>query len=248
MISSRANASVRQTYRLRKRRERERRGVFLIEGHRAVAAAAAGGVKLLDLFYTPAAAVRREPILRAATGAKMHAVAPPIMAHLTDHDHPPDMLAVAPLRPATVKRCVAGDLTVVVYGVRDPAIAGAILAAAAAADATGVIAMPGTADLFAPACVRAAAGAHFALPVAVDQPEDAVAAALAGRRLAALRDQGTPVCSASMRPPLVLVIGEGPVPVAFAAADPVAVPPGRAGIGPGLGARAAIALHEVRRP
>lgn len=222
--------------------------MFLIEGHRAVAAALAGGVKLLDLFYTPAAAVRREPILRAAVGAKMHIVAAPIMAYLTTHDHPPDILAVAPLRPATLKRCVAGDLTVVLYGVHDPAVAGAILAAAAGADATGALAIPGTTDLFAPACVRAAAGAHFAFPVAADQAPADVAASAAGRRLVALTVPGSPVCSASMRPPLVLLIGEGPLPEAFAAAEAVTVPPGRAAIGPGLGGRAAITLHEVRRP
>lgn len=222
--------------------------MFLIEGHRGVAAAVAGGVKVLDLFYTPAAAVRREPIIRAAVGAKMHAVAPPIMAHLTAHDHPPDMLAVAPMRPAPLKRCVAGDLTVVLYGLRDPAIAGAVLAAAAGADATGAVGLRGTTDLFAPACVRAAAGAHFAFPLAAGHTPDQVAAVVAGQRLVALTAQGSPVCSAPMRPPLVLLIGEGPLPHAFATADPVAVPPGRADIGPGLGGRAAIALHEVRRP
>lgn len=248
MISSRANASVRQTYRLRKRRERERRGVFLVEGHRAVTAAIAAGVKMLDLFYTPAAGVRREALIRSAVGAKMHAVAPAIMAYLTTHEHPPDLMAVAPLRPARPKRCLAGDLTVILHDIHDPSIAGAIIAAAAGAGATGLVAVERTADLFSPPCVRAAAGGHFALPLCVDATAAEIAAILAERRVVALNDAGTPVCSATMRPPLALVIGEGSPPQAFSAAERVSVPAGASGVGPGLGARAAIALYETRRP
>ncbi|HVL91048.1 MAG TPA: TrmH family RNA methyltransferase [Actinomycetota bacterium] len=248
MISSRANAAVKSTVRLRKRREREKRGVFLVEGHRAVSAAVAKGIKLLDVFHTEPALRHREPLLRSISGATVRSVTPEIMAHLTGHDHPPDVLAIAPLRPSSIKAAVKGDLIVILSGVRGPGVAGGILAAAAAADASGVIVLGSTTDPFGPACVRAAAGAHFALAVAPCEDAAAAAAAAGQRTVVVLSEDGSPVCSENMRPPLALVVAEGPLPEAFSTARRVSVPAGSAGVAAGLVARAAIALHEARHP
>lgn len=248
MISSRSNATVKSTVRLRKRREREKRGVFVVEGHRATAVAAALGARLLEVFHTATAARRRHALLQSMSGAKIHAVTPEIMAYLTGSPHPPDVIAITPMRPVPASRAARGDLILVLAGVKDPAVAGGLLAAGAAAGAAGAIGLRGTTDLFAPPCVRAGAGAHFALPLAVDvEPEDADAA-LAGHRIVALSDGGVPVCSENMRPPIAVVIGEGPLPEAFSRAERVCVPAGPSGVMAGPVARAAVALYEARRP
>lgn len=245
MISSLNNATVKATARLRKRRERERRGAFLVEGHRAAAVALSSGARFLALLHTPAARRRRAALVTAAAATKVHEVSNEVMAFLTDSAHPPDVLAVVPLRPAGLGEAVAAGLVVVLAGVRDPAVAGGILAAGAAAGARGAVALRGTADVFAPAAVRAAAGAHFALRLAAGADPAAVAGALEGRRVAALSEDGVPVCSASMREIDALVVCDGEVPAAFAAARRVSIPAGDRGVAAGLVARAAIALHEV---
>lgn len=248
MISSRSNAAVKSTVKLRKRREREKRGVFLVEGHRAVAIAVARGVRLLDVFHTASATRHRETLLRSLGGATLRAVTPEIMAHLTGHDHPPDVLAIAPLRPASLKTASKGDLTVILAGVQGPGVAGGVLAAAASADASGAIVLPGTTDPFAPACVRAAGGAHFAMPVALCDDPAAAVEAVSGRSVVVLSEDGSPVCSENMRPPLAFVVAEGSIPEAFAAAAHVCVPAGESGVAPGISAQAAIALYEARHP
>ncbi|GAC1416223.1 MAG: RNA methyltransferase [Actinomycetota bacterium] len=246
MISSLNNATVKATAKLAKRRERDRRRMFLVEGHRATTVALASGISVPLLFYTPAARKRTELLDGAAlSGSKMSEVSPAVMRHLTTHAHPPDVLAVATQRPATAKKAAAGAFLVVLSGVKDPAVAGGILSAAAGAGATGVIVLEGSTDVFAPAAARAAAGAHFILPIARDiAPADAVAAC-GSRALYALTEQGRAVCSASMNLPLALVVCESGVPAEFAHADCVAVPSGVHGCGPGLGSRAAISIYQV---
>lgn len=246
MISSLNNATVKATAKLAKRRERDRRRMLLVEGHRAAAVALASGVTTRLFLHTPSARLR-VPLLDAATasGAKVVEVTVSVMRHLTSHEHPPSVLAVCAQRPVAARQAASGDLIVVLSGMRDPAVAGGMLAAAAAAGATAAISLEGSTDPFSPAAVRAGAGAHFLLNVARDVPASDAAAALGRRDLFALTNDGMPVCSASMKRPLALVICGGEVPSAFERAARVCVPEGSHGILPGPAARAAVALYAI---
>ncbi|MGH8703791.1 MAG: RNA methyltransferase substrate-binding domain-containing protein, partial [Burkholderiales bacterium] len=109
MISSLSNATVKATVRLQKRRERDRRGSFLVEGRRAVAAALSAGVQLHEVFHLQGADASKPIVETAArSGATLHEVSPAVMAHLTDLRHPPDVLAVAPLHPRTPAETMRG--------------------------------------------------------------------------------------------------------------------------------------------
>jgi TrmH family RNA methyltransferase len=114
---------------------------------------------------------------------------------------------------------------VVLDGVQDPGNAGTILRAAAGLGAAGVVALPGTVDLWSAKVVRAAMGAHFHLPSACAAPEPLTAM---------LRDTGTPLWGADgPAAPIADVAPEAPASLALAL--------GNEGSGLGAAARAAVA-------
>jgi len=85
---------------------------------------------------------------------------------------PQPIVAVAPVLDATAagvaERARETGLPVVVLGgVSDPGNAGTVIRSAAAAGAAGVLLTQGSVDPMNPKCVRATAGALFALPVAM---------------------------------------------------------------------------------
>ncbi|MGB9605249.1 MAG: TrmH family RNA methyltransferase [Bryobacteraceae bacterium] len=75
------------------------------------------------------------------------------------------------------------SLVVVLDGLQDPGNAGAILRAAEAFGATGVLALKGTVNLYNPKAVRASAGSIFRVPVVCGLEEAQALAALQQQRL-----------------------------------------------------------------
>jgi tRNA G18 (ribose-2'-O)-methylase SpoU len=205
---------------------------------------------LVEVFHTPGAATLRASLLgRLKTStARVSECSDRVMAFLTGTDHPPDVLAVAPTRSSPLEKAT-GDFVVVLSEIRDPGVVGGIMAAATGAGATSVIATNGTADVFSPAAIRAAFGAHFVVPVSSGHDASEVAAVLSGRRLVALvaSPDALDVADAGLKPPLALIVSGGELDPAFATAERVGAGGSSGGVGPGIGARAAIALEEVRR-
>jgi len=193
---------------LRKRLERERRGLVLVEGHRAVRAALESGV-VAELFFTPGARSRRADLLQTAADIGVHAaeVTTTVMGSLTTVVATPDIFAVASLKPASAGGSV-GPTGVILSNVRDPASAGGIMATAAAMGMSGIVAVKGTADLFDPKAIRAGQGAHFLLPVmrglgeeeAIDRFRDV------GARIVTLSEEGSSPWEADLAGPLALVV------------------------------------------
>ncbi len=81
--------------------------------------------------------------------------------------------AAAPAVEVAERARATGGPVVVLAGVSDPGNAGTIIRSAAATGAAGVVFTPGSVDPTNPKCVRASAGAVFALPVgAVSDPAE----------------------------------------------------------------------------
>lgn len=159
---------------LRRRRGRERTGLFVAEGVRTVEELLASPLRLRGALVT--AALDRAPRgreLRAALeraaachGAALETVDEPTFASAADTDSPQGVLAIAE-RPehSFEKLPAAGPLRLVVLdAVQDPGNVGTILRTAAALGADGIVALPGTVDLWNPKVVRAAMGALFHRP------------------------------------------------------------------------------------
>jgi TrmH family RNA methyltransferase len=118
-------------------------------------------------------------------------VTDPEFASAADTDAPQGVLLIAeppaaaaeltahPALTAAARDAAAGRefRLLVLDAVQDPGNAGTLVRAAAGLGAAGVVALPGTVDLWSAKVVRAGMGAHFALPVLAVGP-DALAAFL----------------------------------------------------------------------
>jgi TrmH family RNA methyltransferase len=181
---------------LRRRRARERLGLFVAEGVRAVEAALDAGAAARGALVGPAlAATERGRALRARldfTGVPVMDVDERDFVSAADTEAPQGVLLVAaqpaappaladhPALAGAARQAVPGrELRVLVLdAVQDPGNVGTLVRAAAGLGATAVVALPGTADVWSAKVVRAAMGAHFAVPTLPATP-DALAAFLA---------------------------------------------------------------------
>jgi RNA methyltransferase, TrmH family len=107
-----------------------------------------------------------EPALRnlARQASRVAIVAPALMAASSDLESPPRIVFVVPWRGAGVLQPAAPSL--VLDRLQDAGNVGTLLRSAAAFGFTQVLALKGTAALWAPRVLRAGMGAHFALDLA----------------------------------------------------------------------------------
>ena len=172
---------------------------------------AAIGEKALATGRGPLARIARDVKKR---GGRVVAVTDPVLAAMSPVQHPSGVVAIGRARPADLAVVFSGaahlPLVVVLAGVQDPGNVGAIVRAAAAFGASGVIAIDGTANPFGWKALRGAMGGTFRVPVTsrAHLPEVVDAARKAGVRLvAAVPRGGTPLPALDLRGPAAIVLG-----------------------------------------
>ncbi|HSF01665.1 MAG TPA: RNA methyltransferase [Solirubrobacterales bacterium] len=193
MITSPDNEKLKRIRKLRSRRERDRTGLFVVEGEDLVAAAEAAGAGP-ELLLVAGEDVEPRLLAAASTlgsGARVIGVYR-------------QRWSLIPSREATprVEDEEAANLCVYLHGVADPGNIGAILRAAHALCDGPVVLGPGCADPYSPKAVRASMGSVFARP-----PARAELAALAGTKLALDGGAPTPLVDLELRPPVVICLG-----------------------------------------
>ncbi len=217
MIESLRNDRIKLLQRLARRRHRLRERLYVVEGPRLIEEALAAGTSLRSVFVAPALLPERwRPLVAALpAGVPVHEVAAPVFRAVAETETPQGILATVEMPEWSVADTLGSGgggvpLAVVVDGVQDPGNLGNILRTAMALGAGGVLLGRGTADPFNGKAVRAGAGAHFRLPVAVGvDPAEAVAEAR--RRgfgvVAAVTGGGVDPWRVDLTQPLALVIG-----------------------------------------
>lgn len=167
-IVSLNNERVRRVQALeRSTRRRYHDGLFVAEGLRLVQEALVADISIHEVFYTaalaesvPGGTLVAACIERANSSWEVSAE---VMQALADTETPQGILIVAPIPNS---RCdAAAPLTLIPDAIRDPGNLGTMLRTAWAAGVSQVLLPPGTVDYTNPKVVRAAMGAHFALPV-----------------------------------------------------------------------------------
>lgn len=150
-IRSLRNSAVVEAGRLHRARDRRRTGRTLIEGPHVLDEAIAAGVGVERVF-----ALADDP--RLSEWPQATPVSPEVMDKLAGTDTPRGPVAVVKIPPSVPPLPDVASLAL--WGVSDPGNVGTIIRSAAAFG-LGVVVGPGTADVWSPKVVRAAAGAHF---------------------------------------------------------------------------------------
>jgi len=187
-ITSQANPRLRAALRLRGRRERDRRGLTLIDGVRETGRALDGGATLREAFMTPAFCEDDEcrALMRrlAESGVPIVELGRDAFEKLAYGDRLDGVVTVAetPLRPLAELSLPDQPLIGVIEGVEKPGNLGAVLRTADGAGVDALIVADTSTDLFNPNVIRASLGAIFAVPVSVASSGE-VLAWLAERRI-----------------------------------------------------------------
>jgi TrmH family RNA methyltransferase len=213
-ITSTHNPRVRALRALRRRQERERTGLMLVEGHDELAVALRSGARPAELYLcrelvTPGQLALLDRVRE--TGAAVVEVSESVFVRVAYRQAPDGWLAVLPVVPAALGRLrvPAGALVLVCESVEKPGNLGAMLRTADAAGVDAVIACPAVTDWGNPNVVRASKGALFTVPVAEAERGELVAW-LRAHDLAivtATPDAGDSLATADLERGLAIVVG-----------------------------------------
>lgn len=215
MITSVQNSGVKETVKLRDRRQRDRSGLTLVEGYRELRQAITHGVRARVVYYCREYFLgdNEDALLKLArdSGAQLIATDTRVFDKLSYRDRPDGLLAVTPKIGVPLADLVLPDnpFLLIAEGLEKPGNLGTILRSADGAGVDAVVVCDRTTDLNNPNVVRASVGTLFTMPVA----ESATAETLSW-----LRDRGvrtlaaTPAAElcywdADLRGPLALVVG-----------------------------------------
>jgi TrmH family RNA methyltransferase len=170
LITSRKNPLVQRARAAREGREGE---LVFAEGVRLCEEAARSGLPVEEVLFTEKinSDERGAPLLDELRrrGVRLTQVSEGVLESVADTRTPQGIVLLA-RRPACDRATFEGTLVddpllVVLHGVNNPSNAGAMLRAAEAAGAAGVVATAGSTDLLSPKALRSAMGSSFRLPL-----------------------------------------------------------------------------------
>ena len=155
--------------RLHRRKTREREGLVLVEGARAVAEALGNGARPRFALRTPDAPASTFGDLQArlAEVPDLQEISQGEMRTLSGTETPQGVILVAEeprVDPAEVWADPEGRI-VLLDGIQDPGNVGTLVRVSAAFGCSAVVALDGTADLWSPKALRASAGTAFRIPL-----------------------------------------------------------------------------------
>ena len=215
MLTSPANARIKQVVKLRQRRHRDREGRFIVEGVQELRHALMANFPVEVAFYCERLfGARGEAALidrLAAAGVECQATNAAVFEKLSYRRTPDGVLAVATTPELTLARLAVpkNPLWLVAANIEKPGNLGAMLRTADAAGASGMLVADPVTDPFNPNVVRASVGTLFNVPLAV---ADAVQvrswlAERAIRVIATSPDAGLDYTAVDLSGPVAVVIG-----------------------------------------
>lgn len=172
-ITSKQNPKIKGLLNLRKRRDRDEQGLFLIEGYREVSRALKKGIAPKELYYSPdwfLGENENDLILQAeAKGARLYELSKEVFEKCSYRDRPDGLLAVAPQWKQDLDDVKLSEkpFVLVVEAIEKPGNLGTILRSADGAGVDTVIVCDAVTDIFNPNVVRSSTGVLFSVPVVV---------------------------------------------------------------------------------
>lgn len=214
-IVSPSNPRVTTAARLRDRRERDRRGLTLVDGGREVHRAVTAGVRVEEAFVCPSLIRTRDAEQAATTlealGRPIWTLSEAAYAKVAFGHRSDGVVAVVRPPPAELAalNLPADPLVVVLERVEKPGNLGAILRSADGAGADAVIVADSGTDLYNPNAVRASLGTIFSVPLAA-APSGDVRTFLRDHRMGVVTarlEAAEPPWHLDLRGPVALVLG-----------------------------------------
>ncbi|MBU2503221.1 RNA methyltransferase [bacterium] len=260
-ITSLTNDRIKELVRLRKRRERDRRGLVIIEDALVIRRALAARYPLQTLFFCPGMVPGSDrdllEALLADPGLQHFEVTAPVMAKAAYREDSDGLLVLAgQVKPGLEDLVPARGgppLLVVLEGVEKPGNLGAVQRVADGAGADGVIVCGGGTDPFNPNALRASRGACFTMPTVQATTGEAIRwlKSRGIRLIAASPEGGRPWDGVDLAGPAAIILGtehDGLSPESLAAADlRVTIPMLGRGDSLNVSTSAAIILYEAVR-
>ncbi len=210
LITSPANERLKHARRVRDGREDD---LIFVEGERLVEECLQSNLTLTACFHFPDISFRAQKTLAelADRGCPLLPTADAVLATISDTVNSQGLIVLAQRPAATLDKVFSsGKLIVCLDAVQDPGNFGTILRTAEAAGASGVVALKGSVDAFAPKTLRSAMGSAFRLPIANDvSPMEFLAKSReAGLKIVAAAAEGeTNYSHFNWRQPAVIILG-----------------------------------------
>ncbi len=214
-ISSPQNPRVKLAVCLRDRHDRDREGLYIIEGYRALRRGLDSGVAVRELFVCPEMFQgENEPALLAdyrRAGARIYSTTPAVFERMAYRDRPEGLLGIAPQvrRGLDSLNLGASPLLLIAVAIEKPGNLGTILRSADATGVTGLVICDRCTDLYNPNVVRASTGTLFSVPIAESNTEETLAWLAANKIpvLAATPHTTNNYTDVDMRGPVAIAVG-----------------------------------------
>lgn len=197
-LTSTQNPLVKQVLHLRDRHERDKTGLFLIEGYREILRAADAGWKFESLFTCSELFLgSNEPALiqrLASRGIPIITTSEKVFQKISYRDRPDGLLAIAPQKKMTLKDLPTQKqeeklpFYVVAEAIEKPGNLGTILRSSDAVGVSGLIVCDRCTDIYNPNVVRASVGTLFTVPTVEADGEET---------LRWLKEQGVAILAAT---------------------------------------------------
>ncbi|MEN8113983.1 MAG: RNA methyltransferase [Actinomycetota bacterium] len=251
-IESPSNRRIIEAAKLKKRRQREATGRFLVEGTREIERALEAGIAFDDVFIAPDLTSSDTASLASrakAAGAHLTTVSSSAFAKLSMRQGPDGIVAIAPMWDTALDD-LQSEIVLVAEGIEKPGNLGAMLRTADAVGAALLIADP-TVDPFNPNVVRASQGALFSVPFAIAPAARAVKWCRShGKTVVATPDAKRYYWGVSLSGPVSIVIGaehEGVSDAWASVGTPVRIPMSGTADSLNASVAAALVLFEAAR-
>lgn len=167
VITSKDNQYIRLVNELKRKKYREKYGMFLAEGKRLVEDLTSSAMFPHLILYSEN--FNDIGMLERVCGKSDHvfAVSDKLFHKLTETENDQGILAVFPMLCPKLKNFVPkdGDLLFVLNGVSDPGNLGTIIRSSAAADVSAILMEEGCVDLYNPKVIRSTMGTVAKIPV-----------------------------------------------------------------------------------
>ena len=174
-IKSKDNGTYREVLRLTKKKYRDEKGLYLLEGIKPLKDALQLGIGVRKIFVREGSDNKTDIFGRTACILDRR-----LFDNISSTETSQGILAVVERKnysAADISKILAGNgkNIVVLDRLQDPGNAGTIVRTAEAAGYAAVAVVPGTADIYSPKVVRAAAGSLFRMPIFfAESEEDAI--------------------------------------------------------------------------